>query len=323
MLQPALPQRSPALGAARARAARLVAGLPQSLAALQRLGRRNRHWFLPFAAFLIAAAVPVSWSWTGWFGPDSALYYQPCAPFLAGYLAWARRDRIAQVYNELVYNYGETSRRRRGGLWLAALSCLLLLLAEATIAPVIAFLALVGIVVGVILHVYGAYIVRALAAPLLYLLVFVPIPGKITTHATTVLMRSSAETARVLLKLLHVKGRVEVQEGLWLVLPQYRFPVTSTFSGLSILLPVLALTLWLVLLRGGRLIPAALLGGAAALLAIGFNVLRIVLIGLISQGNPPLAATLHALPSWPLMVATFGLTLLLSEPLGVRRKRNA
>ena len=281
--------------------------------------RQNRHWIPLLLAYLLAWAVPVAWCWRLWGDPNNPLSFQPLVPLGVGLLIWARRADVRRATRRLdLVSTAESALRKPGDLRLVTAGCLLLLFAFLTQVSGIAVLGLLLIGAGVALAVFGRFLLQVLAVPLLFSLVMVPLPDSLVGMMTQTLQLGSTQVAGLALQKLRIPCEAV---GTFLKMPNYTLEVAVPCSGMSILFPVLALTLWLLLWRRARLMYGACLLCAAGVIALVMNVLRIVLMGLIGAKNPELAQTLHDANSWIFTALAFYLTFLLARVTGIDRQK--
>ena len=272
-------------------------------------------WAALAALLLFAAAVPLFWCGRVWLDPAHPLSYQPLVPAAAAYLAWHRRFEARAVYREVFELFGAHSTRLRGGLWLAALGAALLLLACLTKTAGNGVLGLVVASVGVVHALYGRFVVRALAAPLLLLLAMVPWPDSLAASLTFTLQIASTNMAGNVLDLVGVPNDIL---GTTLDIGGHRLEVSTACSGMSIVFPTLTMTLWYLLLTRARAGVGSILLLAALAASALMNVLRIVAMGLLGEQDPALAQRLHDLNSWLFTLGALGAAYGIARYLGLR-----
>lgn len=271
--------------------------------------RAHRAWLLPLAPLLLALWLPLHWCWNRWVAPDSPQSYQPLVPLAAAWLAWARRDtlaRVPRVVGEGVF----------GGLGLVFLGCVLLLLGHASQLVTLPMLGAVVVLAGTVRYLYGRTMLRALAVPLLFLLLTVPLPDRILGGWTQSLQMGCTQGAGHVLSNLGYENAVA---GNLIFLHGFQLDVIAPCSGVSILFPVIVMTLWLLLLRRAgpvKIIPALAI---AAVIALLMNVLRIASIGMLGTAHPRLAHTLHDPISWLWTALAFEVSSLFARPPKVSR----
>ncbi|MBC8104704.1 MAG: exosortase/archaeosortase family protein, partial [Cytophagales bacterium] len=284
-------------------------------ALIRHLWKTQRQWL---ALGLLAVAIlyrPFTWFWEIWTIPDSPLSYQPLVPLGVAWLAWMERDEVTARYGELTYLFPTDSPKRRGKLWPVLTGCFLMLVAYLMTIPPLAMLSFLLMTVGVIYYLYGPHILHALRRPLGYLLVMAPVPNVVVSMATQKLQLGCAAVAGQILHLVHPEAKVV---GTFIQLPNYAMEVVGPCSGVSILFPVAAMTIWLALQRRMQLFPALLLLCIGGALSLVMNVLRIVMMGMIGVAHPDLAKTIHDMNSIAFTALAFYLTFLCANLLARR-----
>ncbi|MES2465026.1 MAG: exosortase/archaeosortase family protein [Armatimonadota bacterium] len=285
----------------------------ESLGLIPHLWKTQRPWIILFLMTVVLLYRPFTWFWEIWSTPDSPLSYQPLVPLGVAWLAWAERGQVKALYAELAYLFPVSSPKRRGKLWPVISGCILMLVAYLMTVPPLAMISFLLMVVGVIYYIYGPYILTALRKPLSFLLVMAPVPNVIVSMATQKLQLGCATVAGQILTLFRPEVKVV---GTFIELKGYALEVVGPCSGVSILFPVLAMTIWLAMLRRMRILPGLILLCAGAALSLIMNVLRIVMMGIIGVYNPTLAQTLHDMNSIAFTALAFYLTFLVANLLG-------
>ena len=285
------------------------------LARLGALLRAQGHWLLVIVPILVLGWGPFAWCQRIWQTPHGPVAYQPFVPLLTLALVWARRGELTLVYQELALLFPPDSPKRRGRLWPAALGCVLTLFTYATQVPGLSILALIVVIIGIVYYVYGREILRYAASPLLYLFTMVPPPISLIAGLRNTVAIAVAARAADLLHSLGVPTAAARDQ--FVLVPGYRLEVSWALSGLGVLGPTLALTLWLLILKRARpwtgLLLLALAGGTALLL----NLLRVALVARIGMTNPGLADTLTDASSWLLVAPTVALAWAMTRLMGI------
>jgi exosortase len=316
-LNPAPDVSDPVDGAAAFLRRSLVWIRKDSLSLIPHLWKTQRHWIILSLLMTVLLYRPVTWFWEIWVTPDSPLSYQPLVPIGAAWLAWVERGSVKALYEELAYLFPASSPKRRGKLWPVLTGCFLMLVAYLMTVPPLAMIAFLLMVVGVIYYIYGPYILSALRKPLSFLLMMAPVPNVIVSMATQKLQLGCATVAGQILELFHPNVKVM---GTFIELPGYALEVVGPCSGVSILFPVLAMTVWLAMVRRMHILPSLLLLCVGAALSLIMNVMRIVMMGMIGVFNPTLAQTLHDMNSIAFTALAFYLTFLSANLLARRWK---
>ena len=288
------------------------------LARLGALLRAQGHWLLVIVPILVLGWGPFAWCQGTWQTPHSPITYQPFVPLLTLALVWARRGELALVYRELTLLFPSDSPKRRGRLWLAALGCALILFTYAAKVAGLSIVALIVIVIGVVYYVYGREILRYASSPLLFLFTMVPPPITAIAAVRDTMTLAVAARAADLLHSLGVPSAAARDQ--YVLVPGYRLEVGWALSGLGVLGPTLALTLWLLILKRARpwigLVLLALATGIVLLL----NLLRVALVARLGMTNSGLADSLNEASSWFLVAPAFTLVWGMSRLMGIGKK---
>jgi hypothetical protein len=268
---------------------------------------------------LVILARPLRWCWGMWFAFDSALVFQPFVPLLALALVLQRRPEFEPIYRELAFIYPPDSPRRRGKLWVVLLGCALMLIASVAMLPSLAMFAFVVIVIGCVYYLLGLPVTLALWQPLILLFLMVPPPGALVPQFTGLLQVGSAAVITPVLKLFHPETHRQLQ---WVRMNGYSMEITPALSGVSVILPVLALTLWQAMRLKVRLPNVPVLLSIALLVTLLLNAGRLILIGLIGASSPQIAVVLTRFNSWVLVAVAFYLIYRISALFTPRTLRS-
>lgn len=285
------------------------------LGLIPHLWKTQRPWIALVLIALVLLYRPFTWFWEIWSAPDSPLSYQPLVPLGVLFLAWMDRGPVRAAYTELAYLFPANSPKRQGKIWPVLTGCFLMLVSYLMTLPPLAMLSFLLMVVGVIYYIYGPFILNALRKPLSYFLVMAPVPNVIVSMATQKLQLSCAAIAGQILAIFHPQVKVV---GTFIKLPGYALEVIGPCSGVSILFPVAAMTIWLAMVRRMKILPSILLLCIGAALSLIMNILRIVMMGMVGVYNPTLAQTLHDMNSVAFTALAFYLTFLAANLLGRR-----
>lgn len=280
--------------------------------------RAEKHWLWVVLPFLAAWWQPMAWQWHAWGRADSALSYQPFVPLGTALLIWARRQELRDLLEETRLLFLPESRMRRGSPRLLATGAALLMLSHLVRIPAFTILSLLLVGVGVIYHFYGLALLRALTVPLLFLLLMLPPPESPITAANTVMQFGSAMAAGTVVRKL---GLFNTVQGTFINFPNHALEVEPEFGGLSVLLPTLALALWLLLARRAHPGYALLLLIASVFIALAVNLTRIGLMGAFGAISPFLAALVHDANPYLFVGIAFFLTYLLGRHTGLEGSR--
>ncbi len=264
--------------------------------ALSRLWRQN--WalgnVLALALLLVLLYAPVlgrlALQW--WEDPNSGHGF--LVPVFAGYALWRERHRWQRLAIEPA-NFG-------AGVMLAGVALLVVgtLGAELFLSR-LSLLVLLG---GIVIFLGGWKVLRAVAFPLGYLVLMIPLPGIVYNEVTFPLQLQASRLAAASLELLRIPV---LREGNLLYLPNYTLEVVEACSGIRSLMSLMALAVaYGYLVESPRWIRIALVGSMFPI-AVAANSLRVVLTGVLAyQFGPSLAeGFFHFFSGWLIFVTAF------------------
>ncbi len=191
-------------------------------------------------------------------------------PFIAGYLAYMRRDDLlaAEV------------RPANAGLGIVALGLLMLFLGWLGTEYFTMRSSMVVITAGAVLYLLGWKIFKILLAPLAYLLLMVPIPYIIYDAAAFPLKLFVTKVSVLAMKAL---GVVVLQEGNILMFPNITLEVADACSGLRSIMSLLALGAAYAFLFFPRTRDRVILILSTLPIAVLTNCLRVIATGILAQ----------------------------------------
>jgi exosortase len=239
-----------------------------------------------FGGLLLLGYAPVIYRLCRQWMDDPDMGHGFFVPLVAGYIIWQKRCEL-------------TSTPATGNWWgllVVGWGALQLALATLGVELFLARTALVISLVGVILTVAGAEVVRKLAFPLFLLVFMVPIPALIFNQITFPLQLLASRVAELVLTLL---GVPVFREGNILELPSQRLSVVEACSGIRSLLSLSFLALVYAYFFDRSAWMRWVLLGAAVPIAIVANASRVTLTGLIGEYNRTWAeGVFHAAEGW-------------------------
>lgn len=250
----------------------------------------QRPWLWLALALFLMALPALRWAFAIWTAPASPLTFQPFVPLAVGLLFWNRREIVSQQYREMMFLYGKNSPKRRGKLWVVIFGCVLLLVASVAMVTQLALFALVIILIGTAYYLYGPFLLRPLLLPLSYLFLLTPPPTSVTAIPSLLLRFGSLLVSG---QLLHFLFKDAEQKGAFIVFPSFVLQVSEAASGVNILFPLLALALWLAILRRIIIGSSLVLLVIAAALAALLSVTRLCFIGAIGALMPEVGNALQ------------------------------
>lgn len=232
-----------------------------------------------------------------WASDDNYSHGFLVVPF-AAYFAWLRRRELSALAIQPHWT----------GLVVTAGSLAVLLAGRLGAELFLARISLIGLIVGTVLFLYGARHFRALAFPIAFLLLMIPLPAVVFNQLAfpLQLLASSAGEA-----VLSASGVPVLREGNVLVLPTTTLEVVEACSGIRSLVSLLTLAIILGKLTEPRLWARVVLALLALPVAIAVNAARVAGTGLAVEWISPQAAEgfFHEFSGWVMFVVAFALLL--------------
>jgi len=193
------------------------------------------------------------------------------------YLVWAKRPELGQL---------PVKPNGVWGLCLLVAAGILLLLGMAARVLVLSGVSFVAMIVGLVLLLLGNAYVKALAFPIGYIVLMIPIFDEVLAPLQWPLQLLTASMSGQLLQMLGVSALVEQQ---YIVLPRTTLEVATLCSGTNYLISIIAIGLplaYLTLRTWGSRVALMLF---AVAVGVSANWVRVALIGMWahSGGDPP------------------------------------
>jgi exosortase len=207
-------------------------------------------------------------------------------PVIAGYIAWKRRDRIAEILPKP--NWWGLAVMIWAGfqLYMATLGAELFLARTSFVISVIGAVLLLG----------GTEYLKIFGFPLFLLFFMVPIPAVIYNQVTFPLQLLASRAAETTIDLLQIPV---IREGNVLILPQQTLNVVEACSGIRSLLTLTFLSLVYGYFFEKRTWVRVVLFCSTVPIAIVANAGRVTFTGVISQFKPELAeGWFHEAQGW-------------------------
>lgn len=215
--------------------------------------------FLVLAAYApVLAHMALQW----WSEPDYSHGF--LVPIFSAIVLWERRAVLRRIAVQPAWT----------GLWILLASVLLLLVGTLGAELFLQRLSLLGVLAGLVLWFWGWNMLRAVAFPLLVLLLMVPVPGVIYYQLVFPLQIVASQLATWALQALHLFP--VAREGNILVLNATRLEVAEACSGLRSLLSLLTLAVMYSYFAEKRLRLRAVLWLLVLPIAVAGNAARVV-----------------------------------------------
>jgi hypothetical protein len=193
-----------------------------------------------------------------------------------------------------------------------------MLIASLAMLPSLAMFSFVVVFIGCVYYLYGPHITLALWQPLVLLFLMVPPPGALIPQLVGKLQVGSASAVAPVLRLLY-PATISVREWIFVLSSQaediraHAIEITPALSGMSVVLPVLTLTLWQALRLKVRPLNVPVLLCIALLITLLLNAIRLILVGVIGSSNQTAARVLMQCNSWILVAIAFYLVYKISR----------
>ena len=233
-------------------------------------------------------------------------------PAFALFVVWERRKRLASLPRQPAWS----------GLWLLGFGLVVLTAGVMGAELFLSRVSLLFILAGLLALFLGWNHVRAIAFPLIFLLLMIPIPRIIFNSITSPLQTLAAISATEILRML---GVPVLRQGNIILLPTMALEVAEACSGIRSLMSLATLSIIYGYLMEPRTSIRVALALASIPIAVVANSLRIVETGLIVQyGNPEKAEGFyHGVSGWLVFVAALLMFFWLHRVLKASVKESA
>jgi exosortase len=221
-------------------------------------------------------------------------------PLVSLYLVWRIRAQLMEM----------ETRPARWGAILVSLAILGQLLGIATDAGYPQGISLIALIAGLVIWLGGWKLFRAVAFPILYLILMVPLPGSVFTAIASPLQFFASFCSASLLEILRIPV---VREGNVFRLAGISLEVAEACSGLRSLVGLLSMGILLGYLITPRLWERLVLALSTIPIAVVANVVRVAGTGIIYEyvGAKYGQGFYHGFGAW--IVFVFALAVLLGE----------
>jgi exosortase len=262
------------------------------------------------AAALVAAAIIVAYADIAlglvrqWESDDNYSHGFIVVP-LAAWFAWERRARLRAL--EL--------RPSSAGLVVVAGSLCVLMLGVLGAELFLSRVSLIGVLAGAVLFLFGWGHLRALAFPLAFLLLMIPLPAIVFNQVAFPLQLFASQAGAAT---LDFAGVPVLREGNIIELPSTRLEVVEACSGIRSLVSLLTLAIVLGQFALRRQPARIALAVAAVPVAIVANATRVAGTGLFAHFWSPEAAEgfFHLFSGWIVFAVAFVALLAIQRGLG-------
>jgi exosortase len=217
---------------------------------------------------------------------------------LAAWFAWERRARLRAL----------TPRPSWAGLALVAGSLAVLLLGVLGAELFLSRVSLLGVIAGTVLFMWGWPHLRALAFPIAFLLLMIPLPAILFNQIAFPLQLFASQVGAGAMETV---GVPVLREGNVLILPRTTLEVAEACSGIRSLVSLITLAIVLGQFALSRQWTRVALALAAVPVAIATNALRVAGTGIATHFWSPEAADgfFHAFSGWIVFAVAFAALL--------------
>lgn len=277
------------------------------------------QWLWVAVPLLILLAQPLRWSVGVWFENESQLYYQAWVLVLAGLWAAALRPELARTTAELAQVFPDPqSPQRRGNLIFVVLGVVLFLISYLTMMPLFSLLALPVVLGGAVFFLFGPFLLRALAGPLLLLFLSAPLPSSLAGGIVQYIQLRSASFAGLALPTFGVTNRIQ---GITVTMSSNNeiFTVSPSYSGVGVFLFVLLVSFWWTRVHRVALVKTIVLILIAGGIGIFSNILRLLVTASLAANNSALFALCYPINAAPVIALDIALLFWIGRSLVTAR----
>ncbi len=277
-----------------------ITGSPRAAKASRPLAWPTLAWV---SALLFICYAPVLTYLARQWYDDPDLGHAFFVPFIAGYIAWKKRDQIVD----------KVPKPNWWGLAIVLWSGLQLYIATLGAELFLARTSFVICIIGSVLLLGGVEYVRIFAFPLFLLFFMIPIPGVIYNQITFPLQLFASRVAEHAISLLQIPV---IREGNVLELANQKLNVVEACSGIRSLLTLTFLSLVYGYFCEKRPWIRVLLFLSTIPIAVAANAGRVTITGIIAQFKPELAEGMfHEAQGWLIFMIAFALLAMFHQIL--------
>jgi exosortase len=229
---------------------------------------------------------------------------------LAAFFVWERRASLA----------GLPLRPHLAGIALLGLSLCVYIAGRYGSELFLTRASMIGVVAGLVLFIAGWAHLKALAFPIAFLLLMIPLPAIVFNQVAFPLQMVASQIGEVVIS---ASGVPVLREGNVLLLPGRALEVAEACSGIRSLMSLFVLAVVLGYFTEHRTGPRIVIAIAAVPIAVVANAARVAGTGLASYWISPAAAEgfFHSFSGWLMFVVALGGLLLVHQMFEVARSR--
>lgn len=274
-----------------------------------RLGKLAEWQALTLVGLVVLLYAPILFRLVRQWGTDPNFSHGFFVPAFAGFVVWQERSRLAAI----------RPAPSTWGLAMIVLSLCTLVLGVFGAELFLSRFSLLMLLTGIILFFMGWEFLRAVAFPLIFMILMVPIPAIIFSQITFPLQILASKLSASVLPWF---GVPVFREGNIINLPAMPLEVAEACSGIRSLLSLTTLAIMYGYLLEKRIAIRVVLAVASVPIAVAANALRIVGTGLLVQYWDPDKAEgfFHAFSGWLIFVVSLLMLFALHRALNFFRK---
>jgi len=237
---------------------------------------------LSAALFLVTYIPTIRWMIDRWMAEGSYYSHGFIVPIISLYFVWRKKDELKEVSTT-----GSTA-----GLAIAIVGLVFHLICAALRVYFLSGFSFVLVLYGLVLFFFGKQVVRKLMFPIFFLLAMVPLPLVLISHLTVKLKLFVGDSSVWVLN--HI-GFPCVRDGSMVKMPDSFILIAAPCSGLRSLIALLTLGILFAYTSKLPNIKRGLLFLSAIPIAMGSNLVRIVLLAIVNDlyGEPVAMGFFH------------------------------
>ena len=254
--------------------------------------------------FVLTYTPTFLWMWDRWFVRDSYYSHGILIPFFSAYLIWLKKEELARIPVE----------SSPWGMRLIILGITIHLLSSILRIYFSSGFSMLIVLVGLILHLYGNQILKAVAFPVGFLIFMVPVPMVVIANISFTMKMFAAQIATVMLNNM---GILALREGSLIKMQHAFVMVEDVCSGLRSLISLAALGSIFAYWIKGPVWKKLLLFASTIPIAVVTNVVRVIFLAVIAEvwGAKYIEGFLHDLSGYLIFAVAFLLLWVVTKML--------
>ena len=267
------------------------------------------RFLLCFLLALIGYLPTIRWMVDRWMAHESYYSHGFLIPLVSLFIIWQRK---ADIMKAVIKGEGL-------GLWIAAAGIVIHMISIVLRVYFVSGFSLVFVLYGLVLFCFGRQVTRQLIFPIFFLLAMIPLPLVIIGNLTVKMKLLAGQVAAFLLNRI---GFPSMLDGSILRMPQSFTVIGAPCSGLRSLISLITLGLLFAYALKVSLIKKAVLLLSSVPIAIGTNVIRIMLLAVVNDlyGEKVAMGFFHDFSGFLVFAMAFMALLWVSELLKGRQE---